>query len=116
MTAKTEQRVKNWLGIIGEAITIIIIVTGLLYVPVKAQFKVIEARLDLMEKTHEQYYIEQEKKHNKYASVDIMNIRLDNICKELHRLFQEIDKCQQEDREVRNELKELIKKLTIVTQ
>lgn len=111
MTAKTEQRIKSWLAIAGQSISILTVVMILLYFPVKAKFNLVEARIAVIETAHEKHCMEQKERLKEYARLEVTNIKLEQICKDLSALFQSIERCQEKNEEFNNTLRDLISKL-----
>lgn len=108
MTAKTEQRIKNWLTITGQTIPIVIFLITLLYFPVKAQFEAVETRMNLLEKQHEKHCADQKERLKEYARLEITNVKLEQVCKDLTALFRDIEKCQEKNEQLNNSISELL--------
>jgi len=128
MTAKKIDlaQIRNALGIIGTILFVI-------YFPINSRFSNFEREIIAIKKAHaidiqnlkdvHDYEIENLKEMHKedcnalhekmksFASLDVTNIKLEQVCKDLTRLFKELDECRAGDRELRETIQELIAKI-----
>ena len=97
---------------IPQIITIIVFVTGVLYFPVNAKFDSIRKEIGIIKKDHITHCSYQKEQMKDFALLGETNLKLDQICIELRRLFDELDKCQTQDEKLRETIQVLILKLS----
>lgn len=100
---------------IVSVMTIISIMLGVIYFPINAKFNIVNAKFENIDneissiKTDlNEHRIMQSEQLKEYARLKETNIKLEQICSDLERLFKAIDNCQEEDAKFRDKFYDFI--------
>ena len=117
---KDSKIVKNKFSLsqIYYAIAIIAAILTAVYFPVKAELKAyakdveeIRKEIIVLKEEHNKHCKEQKERFQQYALLGETNIKLDQICIDLGRLFNELDRCREKDEQLRDAIQALIIKM-----
>ena len=90
------KRIKDNLSVIYQSIIIITVVFNIVFWPVKTishyKFKEVDAKITAIREDMKEF-----------ASLDVTNMKLEQLCKDLSKLVKQIEKCQEADDEFRRE-------------
>ena len=100
---KEQHKLNYILTIVCQCIVIAAFVIGIVKAWTNLQFSFVEAKISVMQRDYEKHCAEQKEKLAKMASLDITNMRLDQICKDLSTLVSQIEACQEADEKFRDE-------------
>jgi hypothetical protein len=99
------------LGQIRNIFAILGIVLFIIYFPVNNKFAAVQKEIDILREDYGEHCENQEKHLKEFARLGETNIKLNQICIDLTRLFDELDKCQEQDEKLRETIQTLILKL-----
>lgn len=107
---KQQTKLSYILTIICQCIVIAAFVLGAVKTWTNYRFYDVEAKIAILQKDYEKHCIEQKDKMAKVANLDVTNLRLNQICKDLSSLVEQIKSCQEADKEFRKEFYKFIGK------
>ena len=96
------------LTILCQIIVIATFAIGIVKAWTNLKFSIVEAKISIIERDYEKHCREQKEQIAKMASLDITNLRLDQICKDLTILVSQIEACQEDEKNFREEFYKFI--------
>jgi cell shape-determining protein MreC len=93
MSSKTESKISFWMKTIAESIAIITTIVFLLYFPIDAKFATVGEQIKTLDR-----------KVEKSANLELVETKLEQISKDIQRLQDAIERCQEEDAKFRERL------------